>query len=337
MMLFEIRGLTKVYGDRVVLDIPDLDFERGVIYALLGPNGSGKTTLLEIMSLLLPPTTGSIWYLGRSIDFSANNMTALRREIVMVPQNPVLFSTSVFKNVEFGLKIRGIPRGERERIVEANLDLVGMGRFRDAEAHRLSGGETQRVAIARALACSPRVIFFDEPTSNVDVENQLAIEQIMTEINAQKEISVIFTSHNLTQASRIAHRVVSLYEGQKSVPVFENIFSAEVSGDARDGDKVCLIQDRVTLYCKTERAGNVRLAIDSAKVLILDEEEAGSKKNIFKGKILQLTDENGHIRAIADIGVPLSILLSKAELKDTPLPIGEEITIHCPRDAIRIF
>lgn len=336
MMLFEIRGLTKVYGDRTVLDIPDLDFEGGVIYALLGPNGSGKTTLLEVLSLLLPPTTGTIQYLGRNIDFSADNLTSLRREIVMVPQNPVLFSTSVHKNVEFGLKIRGIPKGEREKIIEANLDLVGMGRFRDAEAHKLSGGETQRVAIARALACSPRVIFFDEPTSNVDVENQLAIERIMTEINAQKEISVIFTSHNLTQASKIAHRVLSLYEGQKTASVFENIFSGEIS-EAENKEKVCLVQGRVKLHCTTGRAGDVRIAIDSSRIRLLPEGEPPPNSNAFTGKILQLTDEDGHIRAIADIGIPLSILLSKSELKGKPLYIGEEVTLHCPQDAIQIF
>ena len=340
MMLFQIRGLTRVYGERMVLDIPDLDFEKGVIYALLGPNGSGKTTLLEILSLLLPPTKGNIQYLGRNIDFSANNLTALRREIVMVPQNPVLFSTSVYKNIEFGLKIRDIPKGEREKTIEANLDLVGMGRFRDADAHKLSGGETQRVAIARALACSPRVMFFDEPTSNVDVENQLAIEQIMTEINVQKNISVIFTTHNLSQASKIAHRVVSLYEGQKSVSVFENIFSGEVKG-AVNGEKTCLIQGKVKLWVNTEKEGSVRLAIDSSRIRLLlrrlFDEEAASNRNIFTGKLLQLTDEDGHIRAIADIGIPLSILVPKSDLKDKPLYIGEEITLHCPPDAIQIF
>ncbi len=336
MTLFEIRGLTKIYGQRSVLDIPELDFERGEIYALLGPNGSGKTTLLEILSLLLPPTTGTIRYLGRRIDFSANNLTALRREIVMVPQNPVLFTTSVVKNVEFGLKIRNMPRDERDNIIEANLDLVGMGRFRDAEAHKLSGGETQRVAIARALACSPNMIFFDEPTSNVDVENQLAIEQIMTEINAQKAISVIFTTHNLTQDSKIAHRVVSLYEGQKAASVFENIFSGEIIG-AENGGKLCLVQERVKLWVNTGREGTVRLAIDSSRIRLLVDEEVAPNRNAFKGKLLQLTDENGHIRAIADIGIPLSVLLPKPELKDRPLYIGEEINLHCPPDAIQIF
>lgn len=336
MMLFDIKGLTKVYDERTVLDIPALDFESGVIYALLGPNGSGKTTLLEILSLLLRPTTGVIHYQGKRIDSSANNLTELRREIVMVPQNPVLFTASVYRNVEYGLKIRNIPKSERDPMIEANLDLVGMGRFRDAEAHKLSGGETQRVAIARALACDPRVIFFDEPTSNVDVENQLAIERIMMEINSRKGISVLFTTHNLTQASRIAHRVVSLYEGLKASSHFENIFSGRIMTGEK-GEKACLIQDRVTLWVHTDRAGSLRLAIDPSKIRILSEEEAAAKKNVFQGKLLQLTDENTHVRAIIDIGIPLSILLSRPALKETAISIGEQVTIHCPRDAVQIF
>ena len=336
MILFDIRGLTKVYGERTVLDIPELDFENGVIYALLGPNGSGKTTLLEILSLLLRPTTGTTHYLGRRIDFSANNLTELRREIVMVPQNPVLFTTSVYKNIEFGLRIRNISKSKRDQIIEANLDLVGMRRFRDSAAHRLSGGETQRVAIARALACSPRVIFFDEPTSSVDVENQLAIERIMMEINSRKGISVLFTTHNLTQASRIAHRVVSLYEGTKAASHFENIFSGRVMA-AEKGEKACLIQDRVTLWVHADRAGSVRLAIDPSKIRILGKEEAGVNKNVFQGKLLQLTDENTHVRAVIDIGIPLSVILSRPVLEDTPLSIGGQVTIHCPQDAVQIF
>ena len=95
-MLFEIRDLTKVYEDRTVLDIPELDFEKGIIYALLGPNGSGKTTLLEILSLISPPTTGSIRYNRTNMDFTGNRLTTHRREIVMVQQTrsslPPLFT-----------------------------------------------------------------------------------------------------------------------------------------------------------------------------------------------------------------------------------------------------
>lgn len=335
-MLFRIRNLTKVYGQRTVLDIPELDFEKGYIYALLGPNGSGKTTLLEILSLLAPPTRGSVTYEEMPIDFKTNNLTALRRQIVMVQQHPVLFTTTVYKNLAFGLKIRGIPKRERERTVKASLDLVGMGDFLHAEAHKLSGGETQRVAIARALTCAPKVMFFDEPTSNVDVENQIAIERMLMEINTQKKISVIFTTHNLTQASKLSRHVISLFEGRKVSSMYENIFKGKIMKE-KDGGQICLIQDRVKVSLKTEKEGNVRLAIDPLKIRILTDRDPLVTKNIFKGKVVQLTDEGEQIRAVAEIGIPLNILLPKAVLKESPVHIGDHVRIHCPLEAIQIF
>lgn len=336
MMLFQIRDLTKVYGDRTVLDIPRLDFEKGIIYSLLGPNGSGKTTLLEILSLLSPPTTGKVRYNNIEIDFSGNNLSSLRREIVMVQQNPVLFTTTVYKNLEFGLKIRGISKGERTKIIEESLDMVGMRDFVWAEAHKLSGGETQRVAIARALACSPKVIFFDEPTANVDVENQGAIERIITEVNTQKEISVIFTTHNLIQASRLSQNILSLYEGRVTPSVFENIFSGKILFN-EDGGKSCHIYGRIRLLVKTEKMGNVRISVDPLKVILLGEEKIPDEKNLFKGRIIQLTEEHKKVRATVDIGIPLNALLSKDEVKRKGLYVGDTISVLFPKEAIQVF
>ncbi|MBW1887711.1 MAG: ABC transporter ATP-binding protein [Deltaproteobacteria bacterium] len=335
-MLFEVRDLTKVFGDRTVLDIAHLYFEKGLIYSLLGPNGSGKTTLLEILSLLAPPTTGRIRYNDREVVFTGNNLTPLRREIVMVQQSPVLFTTTVYKNLEFGLKIRGISKKERGKIIEGSLDLVGMRDFMNAEAHKLSGGETQRVAIAQALACSPRVMFFDEPTSNVDVENQIAIERIMMEINSQKEISVIFTTHNLNQASKLSSKVISLFEGRMAPSIFENIFSGKIVQD-EDGNRVCSIQDKIRLMIDTEKKGDVRLSIDPLKIEIMINQDIQHGKNIFKGRIIQLTYEQDHIRVVVDIGIPLNILLPMDQPRNEPLIIGDEVWIFCPQADIRIF
>ncbi|MGD2124835.1 MAG: ATP-binding cassette domain-containing protein [Desulfobacteraceae bacterium] len=335
-MLFMIKDLTKVYGNRTVLDIPNLAFQEGIIYALQGPNGSGKTTLLEILSLLIPPTTGEITYGARKIVFSSNNMTALRREIVMVQQNPVLFTTTVYKNVEFGLRIRGASKLERQKVIEESLDLVGMGAFAGAEASKLSGGETQRVAIARALACSPKVMFFDEPTANVDVENQIVIEQIIQDINTQKKISVILTTHNLTQASRLSQEVISLFEGRRVPSIFENMFSGRIEIDDA-GNKHCLIQDKVRLLTETERRGEVRLSIDPLKIKILSVQELDPKKNVFRGRLVQLTEEQDLVRAVLDIGIPLNILLQKDTLRQKALNIGDEVGIFCPKEAIQIF
>jgi len=335
-MLFEIRDLTKVFDDRTVLDILNLDFEKGLIYSLLGPNGSGKTTLLEILSLLTPPTTGRIRYNDREVVFTGNNLTLLRREIVMVQQSPVLFTTTVYKNLEFGLKIRGFSKNEREKIIEGSLDLVGMRDFMTAEAHKLSGGETQRVAIAQALACSPRVMFFDEPTSNVDVENQIAIERIMMEINSQKEISVIFTTHNLNQASKLSSKVISLFEGRMAPSIFENIFSGKIVQD-KDGNRVCLIQDKIRLMIDTEKTGDVRLSIDPLKIEIILDQDVQQRKNIFKGRLIQLTYEHDHVRVVVDMGIPVNILLPMDQPRSEPLVIGDEVGIFCPQEGIQIF
>ena len=335
-MLFEVRDLTKTYGERTVLDIGELDFEKGIIYSLLGPNGSGKTTLLEILSLLSPPTTGRIRYNNRDINVHGSNLTALRREIVMVQQKPILFTTTVYKNLEFCLKIRNVPQDEREKVIEASLDLVGMRDFTTAEAHRLSGGETQRVAIAQALACSPRVIFLDEPTANVDVENQIAIEKIVQEINAKQGISVIFTTHNLNQASRLSRRVISLFEGRNVPSVFENIYSGSILQE-ENGNKCCVIQDNIRLLIKTEKTGQVRFAIDPMRIKILPEQDHPPAQNVFKGRLIQLTDERDQVRVTADIGIPLNIFLNRDEIRSRTLQIGDKVNISCPVEGIQVF
>ena len=335
-MLFGIRNLTKTYDGRTVLDIPELDFDRKIIYALLGPNGSGKTTLLDILSLLLPPSTGTISYDGTPVDFNENHLFRVRREVVMVHQNPILFSTSVYKNLEFGLKIRGIPKADRKKIISESLEMVGMSNFAWAEAHRLSGGETQRVAIARALACSPKVIFFDEPTASVDVENQNAIENIITDINVQRQISIIFTSHNLSQATRLAHQVISLFDGRKVPATFENLFSGEIIEEEK-GHKVCLIHDKVRLRVDAEKNGNVRLSIDPLKVILCTDQALACEDNVFLGRLVQLSDENMFVRAVVDIGIPLNMLLPKGELNDKPLYVGGNTKVLCPPDAIHVF
>lgn len=335
-MLFQIRSLRKVYENRTVLDIRELDFQKGIIYALVGPNGAGKTTLLEILSLLNYPTTGNVIYNNKPIDFSASHLHNLRREIVLVQQNPVLFTTTVYKNLEFGLKIRELPKDDRDKIIEESLELVGMRDFMNAQAHNLSGGETQRVAIARALSCSPKVILFDEPTANVDFENQVAIEHIITQINIQKNISVIFTSHNQIQASRLSHEVASLFEGRLAPFIFENIYNANIISDKKH-PKACLIHNRIKILTDTDKTGPVRLSIDPLKIRILRAHDTPFKENVFNGKLIQLSDENDYVRALVDIGIPLNLLLNRSKLSECPMTIGQKVCIFCPKEAIQIF
>jgi tungstate transport system ATP-binding protein len=336
LTLFEVKDLTKVYGSRTVLDIPELCIEKGKVYGLLGPNGSGKTTLLEILGFLSRPTTGLIVYNAKKVHFLEVHLQEARKEVVMVGQQPILFTTSVYKNVEFGLKVRKVPRARRERVVHEVLDLVGMRDYVDARAHKLSGGETQRVAIARALACSPQAILFDEPTANVDVENQIIIERILKDINSEKGISVIFATHDRIQATRLSDRMLFLFQGKPASSIYENLFSGSVGTDA-DGNTYCLIHDKLKLNVRTHKTGEIKISIEPRMIKVFQIEDQRGGDQTFAGQVMQLTDEGGDVRALIDIGIPISVLLGRNVYKQTPILTGQRVAVVCPPESVEIM
>jgi len=335
-MLYKLKRLKKVYNHRTVLDIEGLTLEKGQVTGLLGPNGSGKTTLLKILTFILEPTSGEIRFKGKRVDFASGKLIDLRRKVVLVQQQPILFTSTVANNVAFPLRIRKIEKTERERLVGELLELVGMLSFRDAMAHRLSGGETQRVAIARALACFPEVILMDEPTANVDVENQIVIERIIGEINEKREISVIFTTHNMIQASRLAEKTIFLFEGRVARSTYENIFSGYIQEDEK-GEKTCILQSGVKLHVKNGKPGPVRISIDPELIKIGHGDGGQSSQNMFTGRLIQLTDENSRVRALMDVGIMLSVLIPKYRLDDLDVRVGMKVWVRCPAESIEVF
>ena len=335
-MLYDLNNLRKVYDGRPVLDLETLSLEKGKVLGLLGPNGAGKTTLLQILGFLSDPSSGDLRFENKRVVFTGGRLMDLRRRVVFVQQQPILFTSTVLKNVEFPLKIRNTPKERRNRVVEELLDLVGMKAFRYAKAHKLSGGETQRVAIARALACSPEVILLDEPTANVDVENQITIERIIQEINRSKGISVIFTTHNMVQASRLADETIFLFEGKVARSIYENIFSGRIVTDA-EGSKYCVLHNGLRLRVNSEKSGTNRISIDPSAVKISLKGGTSPEENILKGKLIQLTDERRRVRALVDVGIPLSVLIPKEHFKDQGLEMGEEIWLTCPVESIEVF
>jgi tungstate transport system ATP-binding protein len=334
-MLYELINLKKIYGRRTVLDLPALSLEQGRIIALLGPNGAGKTTLLEILAFLSPPTSGEVRFRGQRVDFRANGLIPLRRRVVLVQQHPIMFSTTVARNVEFPLRVRKAPKSGQEKVVEELLHLVGMREFQEAKGPTLSGGETQRVAIARALACSPEVILFDEPTASVDVENQIAIEGIILEISRRRSISVIFTTHNMVQASRLADETVFLFEG-KPASSTENIFSGRVE-EADNGHRICVLGNTLRLLVRAGAVGSVRVSIDPRSVRVTRDLSDPVPVNTFNGRMVQLTDEGSRVRARVDVGIPLSVLIPKEEFSLARPGLGEMVSVTVPPEAIELI
>lgn len=334
-MLYEIKNITRDYDERRVLDL-SLSLEKGRVTGLLGPNGAGKTTLLEILAFLSRPTSGELFYKGSMVDFDRDDLISLRKEAVLVQQKPILFTSTVFNNVAFPLKIRNFKKSEREKTVSRFLTMVGMEGFSRARANKLSGGETQRVAIAQALACSPEVILMDEPTASVDVENQIIIERIIRDINRLNGISVIFTTHDRIQASRIADNIVFIHEGKITESVHENIFGGVIETDEK-GDKFCIIGEDLNIPVKTEKSGQVRISINPDAVRVFNGLGNVEEMQGIKGRVIQLSDEKGFIRAIIDIGVPLTVIMIPDNVRGALPGIGEDIKVTFDPEMIDVF
>lgn len=213
-LTYRLRNVAQVYAGRSVLAVEALDIVPGECLGLVGPSGAGKSTLLRLLGLLEMPTTGEMAFAGQLAPAKTWPL-ALRRQVILVFQQPALLDRSVAENVALGLQLRGgAARQAQRQKVAAALEQVGLSALATTAAKTLSGGEVQRVALARALICEPAVLLLDEPTANLDPYNVNLIETIVRDHNARYGTTVVFVTHNLFQAQRLAHRVGLLLNGQ---------------------------------------------------------------------------------------------------------------------------
>lgn len=212
-IIIEGSGVSKSFGDREVLRIEHLALEAGKITGILGPSGAGKTTLLRMLCLLDTPTAGVLNLFGRPLPVDQGNRLALTRRMTIVFQKPVLFDTTVYENIAFGLRARSMAQGEISRRVEDSLKKIGMPAQAKQKARTLSGGEAQRVALARAMVLEPEILFLDEPTSNLDPANVELLEGLLRDLNRERGTTIVMVTHNLFQARRLADNLLFLCQG----------------------------------------------------------------------------------------------------------------------------
>ena len=205
------RDLQHRYDNGVVLDIPRLDVPAGEALAILGPNGAGKSTLLQILALLLQPAAGTLDLLGQVA--SAGDLLALRRQVTLIHQRPVLFNTTVEANLSMGLRERGLPADEIKRRIDGMLARVGLEGFQRRPSGQLSGGEAQRVVLARALVLRTPILLLDEPTSYLDARFRPMLEELLRE-RSEQGTTLILATHEESFAGALAHRSVVLESGR---------------------------------------------------------------------------------------------------------------------------
>lgn len=206
-----LEGLTLRYGDAVAVDGLDLAIGKGELVALLGPSGCGKTTTMRAIAGLLAPSSGTIRLDGRDITYVAAN----RRQIGLVFQSYALFPhLTVFDNVAFGLKLKGLNGAALRENVVAGLKSVGLLPFARRKPPELSGGQQQRVALARSMVMKPKVLLLDEPLSNLDARLRLDMRTELQRVQAETGVTMVFVTHDQAEALALADRIVVMREGR---------------------------------------------------------------------------------------------------------------------------
>ena len=207
-MVLYIDNLTKKYGKKTVLDIKSLSIEKERITGIIGPNGCGKSTLLNIISGIDDEFSGDISYNGQALSRGeVENMT-------YVFQKPYLFKRSVLENIAYPLKLRGLSHEKRDKRAMEMMVRFEIEDLKDERADLLSGGESQKVALARALVFEPKLLLLDEPTSSIDPDSIEVMEREILDFNKKTQATIVIVTHNMDQASRLCHNILSLNQGK---------------------------------------------------------------------------------------------------------------------------
>ena len=208
--MIRLCNLTKMYGDKVVIDNVSLDIEQGEWMVLVGPSGSGKSTILNMIAGLAPVTEGEIFVGDREV----TRLPPQERDIAMVFQNYALYPhMSVRRNLGFGLRMRKTPHAEIEEKVNHVARLLGLVDLLDRRPAALSGGQRQRVAMGRAIAREPKAFLLDEPLSNLDAKLRVHVRAELIQLRSTLGTTTVYVTHDQVEAMTLGHRVAVLHDG----------------------------------------------------------------------------------------------------------------------------
>jgi tungstate transport system ATP-binding protein len=348
----ELRNVTKTYGDKTVLDNVNLEVQEGEILALLGPNGSGKTTLLKILAFIESPTSGEVKFQGETINFKKAEKTRFQSTLVF--QRTVLFSTSVYNNVAYGLKVRKTPKNVINEEVRNALRIVRLEGFEKRPAKKLSGGEQQRVAIARALVLKTNLLLLDEPTANLDPKNAGILEEVIDTVNRENKTTIVMATHNMFQAKKLPHRIALMDEGKiteigspaevfgklsknlASFAAVDNTFTGTAKATAAGTSKVD-VGNGVQIEITAQRQGATVVFVNPMDIILSKTAVESSARNVFKGKITQITDLDSLVKLKVDVGKSFTVQITKRSFSEMGLCLNAEVFITFKASSVQVL
>jgi tungstate transport system ATP-binding protein len=355
--ILEAKDIQVIRGGTLLLDISSFLIHEGEILSLIGPNGAGKTTLLQTLSYLLKPFQGEIFFRGRKVEKN-HSVLEYRRKLAMVFQEPLLFDTTVFKNVASGLKIRGMERGTIHDRTMEQLERFGISHLKDRSAKTLSGGEAQRTSLARAFALQPEILLLDEPFASLDPPTRDSLIEDLEHILQQTRTTAVFATHDRLEALRLSNRMAVMKDGKilqvglpgevMNHPVNEWVASfvgvetiltgkvikqnggtfitsvegqeIEVVGDVHLGERVvlCIRPENVTLSTRSSQ-------------------DRTSARNVFPGRITKITSLGLYQKIHLDCTFPLVAYVTNHSLEELSLTEGKEMRASFKATAVTVI
>lgn len=349
--IVELSNVTKVYGNLTAVDDITLQVSEAEILALLGPNGSGKSTLLKMLALILQPSTGDVYFQG--VQVSEKNIEQMRMESTLVFQKTVLFTSSVYDNVAYGLKIRKLPKNTIEEEVHKTLELVRLEGFEKRQAKKLSGGEQQRVALARALVLKTKLLLLDEPTANLDPKNASIVEEAIGTVNRERKTTVIIATHNMLQAKNLPTRIALIENGRmgevgKPQEIFGRLsktfasFAAvenALTGEARianDGTTLVDIGNNVNIVAVTRKTGKISIFISPDDIILSKIAFSSSARNSFEGSVIEIVDMNSVVKLRVDVGKFFTVHITRRSFEEMNINLGSKVFITFKASSVQV-
>lgn len=355
--ILEARDLKVIRGGTLLIDIPGVEIFEGETLSLIGPNGAGKTTLLQALTFLARPSAGEIRFRGQKVGVD-HNALEYRRKLAMVFQEPLLFDTTVMRNVAAGLKIRGMARAEARKIAEQQLERFGIAHLRDRSAKTLSGGEAQRTSLARAFAVAPEILFLDEPFAALDPPTRESVVTDLEKVLSETKTTTIMATHDRNEALRLSDRIAVMGDGRiaqidcASViinrPVNEFVASFvgtetilkgtvhKVNGTAMlvdvDGTEIEVVGtgspgEKVVLFIRPE---NVTISLDNDKIKT-------SARNTFRGQIDRVVPLGLFYRTEISCGFHLVAYVTANSLEELGLRTGTSVSASVKATSIHFI
>lgn len=327
---YQLKALRFAYADNPILEIDAQELPQARITALIGANGSGKTTLLKILSFLMPPDSGEICFAGQAL--SAKSARTLRNRVGLVLQNPYLLKGSVVKNIEIGLKFRGVESSERAIRVKKMLAWLDMEKLAERSVKSLSGGEAQKTAIARTLVLDPAVILLDEPFTHLDRDFAEELGALIQNLRDEYDKTIIFTSHDQLQAQALSDHIYSLIDAKLVATPLSNLFHGRADGAANQFDT-----GKIKITIPPGYRDCNHLAIDPGQIVISKDPLDSSMRNSFVGEITAMATQNRQVHLTVEGQECFQVYITPEALQSMHFKLHERVFISFKSSAVHLF